>query len=146
MKCVLCNKYELSLQDRRILTPKPYQMSPAHFECPLCRGDLASTNFSRFLCVVVLVSSLLASGVLIFSFLSNASENITLAVSIVVALTVGYLIDYFVFPRIIKIKKWETLVESLPKSRLVCYLLFLILPISVIFGLLFLGAYFSVGV
>lgn len=139
MKCVYCNNYTLSYQQKRLLTPKVFQFTPASVECPKCQEQLGSTEVSRALCVLSLIATLLACMIA----LGGSAENISMPMVSFIVVICYSINNYFLWPKLIRIKKWQTLSDSLPKSRLVGYLIFFVLPVCFIIGLLYLGVYFE---
>jgi len=123
------------------LTPKILQFTPPHFLCPNCQNKLGSTELSRFFCVIALVLTLFLSlivSVIVISWF-NFSESL-MTVQIAIFVLINFKINqYIIWPYIIKLKKWETLQASLPKSRLVGYSLFLVLPLLIFIGLFWFG-------
>jgi len=51
--------------------------------------------------------------------------------------------ELLIWPNIIRPKKWQSLKESLPKSRVVGYSIFLVLPVFIIIGVAVLAAQFA---
>lgn len=77
--------------------------------------------------------ALLAAGLMILFVSQDIESGITLYV---VVIAISFLIALFnqkvVWPALVVPKKWETLEDALPKSRLVGYSLFLIAPLALI--------------
>ena len=135
MKCVSCNEYELSLKDKRVLTPKSNQFVPAAFKCPVCGQELASTEVSRFLCVLSILGTVLSSSIFfaeVFSLEPLLGTLLALVCSI-------FINEYVFWPAIIRLKKWETLSDALPKSRLKGYTYFLLIPITLMILLFYIA-------
>jgi len=135
-RCFNCD-YLLSHLERMKLTPKAFQFSPPCFICPDWREKIGSTELSRFSCRFTLLFSLFGSVIALLSF--SPSDSIILIVMTILVLLNLKVNQYIVWPFIINLKKWETLQESLPKSRFVGYSLFLVLPILIFIGLFWLG-------
>jgi len=57
------------------------------------------------------------------------------------ALALTWAISFFVvWPRIVSFQKWSPFKNWLPKSRIVGYTVYFLLPLTIMFGLLWLGA------
>jgi hypothetical protein len=135
-RCFNCG-YSLSHAERVELTPKTFQFTPPHFICPNCQEKLGSTELSRFVCVLALLFSLFATVIVISGFsLSKSFMPVVMMVFVLINLKIN---QYIIWPFIVNLKKWETLQASLPKSRLVGYSMFLVMPILIFIGLFWFG-------
>lgn len=138
-KCPICSEQYFNYEELLTLTPQPLQFSPASLDCPCCKEKLGSTVFSKFMCGFILVFSLIG-GMLGLAVLFPDLSKIGITVYALTTMVLNYRV---IWPSIIRLKKWETIEDLLPRSRLIRYTLFLILPILFIMLLFTLAIYFG---
>ncbi len=110
-RCPICSQHFFRYKELLTLTPQPFQFTPASLDCPNCKVKIGSTVFSKFICGVLLVSSLIGGVIGLAQFFPSASKA-ELGVFTVVVLALNFRI---LWPAIIRLKKWETLEDILPK-------------------------------
>jgi hypothetical protein len=127
---------------RALLSAHPYfgEFSPARITCPSCGTALRVTNKSRLLGGVVFVS-------LMCAILLLAQSGIHLrkwqALLVVLGIIAAY---YFAFwPVAVRLKPWTPFHYWLPKSRLLGYSVYLLLPVALMALFLYLATKFEVG-
>ena len=140
LKCITCNQYSLKYKERLSLTPRrsylftPQPYMPPSIECPLCHETIGATELSRLICLLILFISIVASGFLVRLFPSDY-----LLILIPILVFVGFTLNILViWPNIIRLKRWEAFEDALPKSRLVGYSAFVLLPFLLIIGAVWL--------
>ncbi len=124
--CPHCSKSSFTYRTLLAVHPYPGESSPAKIACPSCGETLRVKASSRFLAAALIVSILPLIAVVMALFPSPLDDwQLVLVVS---ALMAGY---YFVFwPLAVRLKPWSEFQYWLPKSRIVGYAVYLLLPIS----------------
>lgn len=140
--CPICCQHFFKYKELLSVTPQPLQFTPASLDCPRCKAKIGSTVFSKFICGVILISSLMGGMIGLATFFPDLSK-LEIIVFTIVVLALNYRIFW---PAVIRLKKWETLEDTLPKSRTSGYLLYLVLPVAVIIGLFTMAVAFKWGV
>jgi len=130
-----CKKYKLSYREVLSLSPGPIELQPICFKCPVCDEAFRITWGSRaeFFCwlTIFLVGAIYGS-----TYFDSKNSGIWLLVIPAFPLGLSY---FVVWPMIVRLEPWAPFEIWLPKSRLVGYSVYLLLPASVILGLLFLA-------
>lgn len=106
-------------------------MQPGSITCPNCGKRLRITRGSRLLFVFLLLSSVIATAVVCAKYTMGLAEPFFLAITA----SVAALIYLVVWPCVIRVEKWASFRYWLPKSRLVGYTVYLLLPILFLVGL-----------
>jgi hypothetical protein len=137
--CPRCMKSELPY--RALLSVHPYfgEFSPTRIICPSCGTSLRVTAKSRFLGAIAVVTSLVGCLLL----LGRAPVHLPKwqAIFALVGVVAAY---YFIlWPVIVRLKPWSPFQYWLPKSRLVGYSVYLVVPILLIASLLLLAIKFG---
>ena len=139
--CPRCMKSEFPYRALISTFPYPGESSPACINCPSCGIALRVTTRSRFLGAGVLLGSLIGTSLLLTrSPIHLRGWQVMLVVFGVIA---AY---YFAFwPIAVRLKPWTPFQYWLPKSRLVGYSVYLLLPVALLVSLLYLAIKFEVG-
>ena len=140
--CPRCMKSEFSY--RALLSAHPYfgEFSPTRITCPSCGVPLRVTARSRFLAAGAVVGSLIAC-MLLLGLLPIQLHKWQV---ILVALGVVTAYYFMVWPTIVRLKPWTPFQYWLPKSRLIGYFVYLVIPVALMASLLFLAVKFGAGV
>lgn len=137
--CPCCR--ESAFRYRALLSVHPYagEADPARIECPSCGVALRVTAKSR------LLGALTAIAVVVGWLLLLAQLPVPLQYwQSFVAAVAGLAIYYFVvWPVIVRFKPWTPFQYWLPRSRLIGYSVYLLLPIAVMALVLWLGIMFG---
>jgi len=141
-KCPICNQHFFKYKELLTVTPQPFQFTPASLDCPRCKAKIGSTVFSKFICGVILISSLIGGMIGLANFFPNLSKP-EIAIFTLTVMALNFRIFW---PATIRLKNWETMEDILPKSRAIGYLLFLIWPVATIIGLFVVAITFKWGV
>jgi len=139
--CPQCKKSDFSYRELLSVHPYPGEFSPARIMCPSCGAASRVTAKSRLL-VVALIVFLAMTPVLLL-----AQAGIDLAKWQMIFVVVAFLAFYnlAIWPFIVRLKPWTEFQYWLPKSRLVGYSVYLLLPIVAIGFLVFLAAKLGLG-
>jgi hypothetical protein len=106
------------------------EWSPQVICCPDCGAELRLTTRARWAAVLLMF---VPAGALI---LWRPGTTIFMG-----ALALAWAISFFIaWPRIVSFQKWSPFKVWLPKGRIVGYTVYLLLPLVIMFGLLWLGA------
>ncbi len=139
--CPRCKKSEFSY--RALLSVHPYvgEFSPASITCPSCGVASRVTAKSRLLAVTLMLS------LAVVPILLLAQAGVHLLKFQVVFVVIGVLSFYYlaIWPLVVRLKPWTAFQYWLPKSRLVGYSVYLLLPVATIALLIFLAAKFGLG-
>ncbi len=132
--CANCLTYKLSYKQKLKISPSWGYVS--FLECPNCKTIICSTFLSRLLFILFLLLATINLGLY-----SKSLDLTNVQLSIIVA-SIFVLAYFIVWPIIVRTKKWKPLEDylptfrivgwlenGLPKSRIVGYFLFLLLPI-----------------
>ena len=123
------------------LAPLPNQWEAPGIWCGNCKEYLSSTSLYRALFLILIFASIIWSAI----SLDNSDLNLS-SFQLTAMVFVGALVYWFViWPLFLKVKKWQPPYYYLPKSRIVGYFLYLVIPVLFLFGLLFLAAKYEVG-
>lgn len=140
LSCPICGNYILSYKEKMTLAPLPNQFSLPTVKCKSCGELLCSTFLSRLILVSLTFGVILKIG---FYFDDPKLSGFQFSVMF---LSVGSLFYFGIWQFIVRLKKWRPPEEYLPKSRLVGYSLYLILPITLMITLLYLAIRFEWGI
>mgnify|MGYP000058185496 CR=1 FL=1 len=110
-KCPICDQHFFKYKELLTVTPQSFQFTPANLDCPSCKAKIGSTVLSKFLCGVILISSLIGGMFGLAKFFPDLSKPEIFVFTFFV-LAVNFRI---LWPAIIRLKKWETIEEILPK-------------------------------
>ncbi len=139
--CPNCKKPDFSY--RQLLSVHPYrgEFSPASITCPTCGAVSRVTAKSRLLAIVLILS------LAIIPVLLLAQATFHLAVWKLVLVVMVFLSFYYlaIWPLIIRLKPWTEFAVWLPKSRLVGYFVYLLLPLTMIALLILLAVRLGLG-
>jgi len=139
--CPQCKESDFSY--RALLSVHPYfgEFRPARITCPSCGAALRVTVKSRLLSATVVLLLVIASGVLL---VKAGNHLYRWQILIVVA---GILAFYYlaIWPLVVQLTPWTDFQYWLPKSRLVGYSVYLLLPVAAIALFLYLAVKFGLG-
>jgi hypothetical protein len=131
-------KSEFRYQELLSVHPYPGEFSPARITCPSCGTELRVTAKSRLFAAGAVFSSLLG-GIFVLVRLHihlHKWQTMLLAFGVIAAY-------YFaIWPLIVRLKPWTPFQYWLPKSRLVGYYVYLLIPLVVMALLLCLAVKF----
>ena len=131
--CPRCHKARFSYRALLGVHPYPGESSPIRIACPSCGEVLRVTAKSRFLGAAVVVSILPLLIVVTRLLLSPLHKWQLMLVAL--GLMAGY---YFgLWPIAVRLKRWSEFQYWLPKSRLVGYSVYLLLPVALLALLLY---------
>ena len=139
--CPTCNKSEFSYRELRLVHPYPGEFSPASISCPACEKDSRVTAKSRLLAAILILVLAAAPSLLLL----QSGVHLNRWQVILVAMGGIAFYYYAIWPIIVRLKPWTEFQYWLPKSRLVGYSVYLILPIATIALLVYLAAKFELG-
>lgn len=141
MKCRICTDQNISYWELLKLAPLPYQWSPPAISCPKCQVKLGASNWSRSLFILGLSVSLIVGQILLTPVVNNFVEALDIS-SYSVSILVMATFYIAIWPSIIRLQEWKPYKKPwLPKSRVVGYTVYLVIPASLIIGGLFLAVY-----
>jgi hypothetical protein len=138
--CPRCRKSDFSY--RTLLAAHPYkgEFSPVRITCPSCRADLRIKAKSR-LAGAGAIFLLLGLVVLLARSVGNL-QSWQIMLIWISAMAIYY---FVVWPRIVRFKPWTPFQYWLPKSRIVGYSVYLLLPVALLVLLFYLGVHFEWG-
>jgi hypothetical protein len=139
--CPRCKKSEFSY--RALLSSLPYrgELSPVKIICPSCGASLRVTAKSRLAGASLLLGSYLLS-LLAVAYSPVTLQDWQLYLGSFLILGFCYLA---LWPLIVRFKPWTPFQYWLPKSRLVGYTVYLLLPIGLILFSMYAAAKLGVG-
>ena len=139
--CPQCKKSELSYRALLNIHPYPGEFSPAGVICPSCKTALRVTAKSRLM-AITLILFLVAAPIVVL-----ARSGVDIQEWQFFLLPAGFMIFYYlaVWPYVVRLKPWTAFQYWLPKSRLIGYSVYLLLPVATIALLLYLAAKFELG-
>ena len=123
------------------LSPGPIELQPICFKCPVCNGEFRITWGSR-VAFFTWLTILLVGAVVWSTYLAPEISDIWLLALPAFALGLSY---FVVWPMIVRLEPWVPFVTWRPRNRIVGYSVYLLLPASIILGLLFLAAKMKLG-
>ncbi len=140
--CPHCMKSEFTYRTLLSVHPSVGESSPARISCPSCGMALRVTAKSRLVGAAAIVASLIGTIFLL------ARSPIQLREWQVILVALGVIATYFLafWPLAVRFKPWTPFQYWLPRSRLVGYFVYLLLPVALMASLLYLAAKFKVGV
>jgi len=121
------------------LAPMPNQWVLPSVTCQSCGEYLCATLLSRIAFVI------LAIGVILKVSFYFENPKLTGLQFSAMFLTVGTFFYFGVWPFMVRLKKWVPLEKYLPKSRVVGYGVYLVLPIIFIIAAFVLAAKYELG-
>jgi hypothetical protein len=129
---------------RALLSTHPYfgEFSPTRITCPSCGVALRVTAKSRLLAAGAIVGSLIGCMFL----LGRLPVHLHKWQVFLAALGIFTAYYFIVWPAIIRLKPWTPFQYWLPKSRLIGYFVYLVIPVALMASLLSLAIKFEVGV
>ena len=139
--CPRCKKSNFSYRNLLSVHPYPGEFSPARITCPSCGAASRVTAKSRLLAATLFVFLPVVPVVL----LARAGPELTEWQMILVAVVFLAFYNLAIWPQIVRLKPWTEFRYWLPKSRLVGYSVYLLLPIATIALMIFLAAKFGLG-
>lgn len=137
--CPRCMKSEFSYLALLSVHPHVFEFTPARISCPSCSAALRVTAKSRVLAAVVIAGSLIGCMILLGSlpfYLQKWQANL-------VALGVSAAYYFTAWPVIVRLKPWTPFQYWLPKSRLVGYTVYLLIPVALMAFLFYLAIRFG---
>lgn len=139
--CPNCKESEFKYRELLGVHPYPGEFTPASICCPSCGTKLRVMIRSRLLGAVLFLGSIFLSLFLLSHASMHASDWQVATVGLC-AMGIYYLL---LWPAIVQLKAWTPFQYWLPKSRLVGYSVYLLLPIALMVTLLYLAAKYKVG-
>ena len=139
--CPQCNKSDFSYRALLSVHPYPFEFTPASITCPSCGAALRVTTKSRFLIFALAMILVPAPFYLLARWRVDLQEGQFPFVAI------GIIVFYYlaIWPFVVRFKPWSAFQHWLPKSRLVGYSVYLLLPVATIALLMYLAAKLRVG-
>ena len=139
--CPTCKKSEFSHRALRAVHPYAGEFCPASITCPCCGRDSRITARSRLLSVILMLVLATAPSLLLLQ------AGIHLQQWKLVLVVMGGIAFYYyaIWPLVVRLKPWTEFQYWLPKSRLVGYSVYLLLPVATIALLIYLAAKFELG-
>lgn len=139
--CPQCKKSDFSYRELLSVHPYPGEFNPARITCPSCRAASRVTAKSRLLAVALILFLAIVPVLLL------ARAGLDLAKWQIILVVIAFLAFYNVaiWPQIVRLKPWTEWRYWLPKSRLIGYTVYLLLPIAAIALLIFLAAKLGLG-
>ena len=139
-RCPHCHRSEFSYRALLLVHPYRGEFSPAKIVCPSCSTRLRVTTLSRIAAALLFVLPL-------FALVALSAQRADLTHSQVALVVASWFALYYLvlWPITVRLKKWTPYQYWLPKSRLVGYTVYLLTPIAVMVLLLYLAAYFKLG-
>ena len=139
--CPQCKESDFSY--RALLSVHPYfgEFSPARIICPSCGATLRVTAKARLLSATLFLFLVFATGVL----LAKAGSQLHGWQLFIVVAGVLAFYSLAIWPLFVRLKPWSAFQYWLPKSRLVGYSVYLLLPVATIVLLLYLATKFGFG-
>jgi hypothetical protein len=119
--------------------PAPGESSPFSITCPSCGAALRVTAKSRLFAPGLIIGSYIVLVVTLWrsTYKFAGWQIATLALAILATY-------YFVaWPLVVRFKPWSPFQYWLPKSRLVGYFVYLLVPLGIMASLIFLAAKFK---
>ena len=138
LSCPICKKYEFTYGEILHMSPGGHEFSPNRLDCGGCNARLRITRKSRLLFIAIFFVSLIGNIFGMNAIFPKASK-VLLLISMVSVITCVY---FIIWPRIVESEYWAPYKYWLPKSRLLGYTVYLVLPISVIIGLFCIVIFF----
>lgn len=139
--CPQCKKSDFSYRELLSVHPYPVEFSPARISCPSCNAALRITAKSRLVAVTLILFFAIAPVfMLAWAGLDLSKWQIILVVAAFLAFY-----NLAIWPQVVRLKPWTEWRYWLPKSRLVGYTVYLLIPIATIALLFFLAARFELG-
>jgi uncharacterized integral membrane protein len=140
--CPKCRGYKITVDEAEHLLPtKASTEDPPGITCKKCHAKLKATWGSILLFMGLLLA--VASTLVSLSEYAVRVSHVPLKFEtpiLILAAIVGYFLCYrLMWPRIIRLDEWAPRKYWLPKSRIVGYSVYLLLPIAVIMLLFYLG-------
>lgn len=139
--CPECGKSSFTY--RSLLAVHPYrgEFNPARIICPSCGTELRVTTASRLLSAAIFLASVFGVAALLVLTALDIPRWLTFVIII------GTMCTYFfaIWPLTVRFKPWTPFRYWLPKSRLVGYTVYLLLPVALMVLVLILLAKFKVG-
>jgi hypothetical protein len=140
--CPKCRGYEITVDEAEHLLPtKASTEDPPGITCKKCHAKLKATWGSILLFIVLFLASAFALVSLTLSAIrvTHAPSKFETPILILAAI-LGYFLCYrLIWPRMIRLDEWAPRRYWLPKSRVVGYSVYLLLPMAVIVLLFYLG-------
>ena len=139
--CPQCKKSGFSYRALLSIHPYPGEFSPAGITCPSCEAALRVTAKSRLMAVALLLF-LVAVPVVVLAW-----SGVELHEWQVFFVAAGSMVFYYfaIWPYVVRLKPWTAFQYWLPKSRLVGYFVYLLLPVATIALLFYLAVKFELG-
>ncbi len=139
--CPTCKKSEFSYRAVRSLHPFVAEFQPTSIQCPSC-GDVSRiTTKSRMAAAFLVLAFTIAPPAVMLWLQANASGWL-----FVISGFAGLAFYYFaIWPFIVRLKPWSEWQYWLPKSRLVAYSVYLLLPVGTLVLMVYLAAKFELG-
>ena len=133
--CPRCSKSEFSY--RALLSVHPFEgeFTPAKIDCPSCGAGLRVTAWSRLFAAVAIVGVLVACMFL----LGNLPFRVEQWQAILAGLGAVALYHFALWPMIVRLKPWSPFQYWLPKSRVVGYTVYLLIPLAFMVLILYLA-------
>lgn len=139
--CPNCKKSDFTY--RQLLSVHPYrgEFSPVSVTCPSCGAVSRVTAKSRLLAIVLILSFAIAPVVLLAQTAAEVAVW-QLGISVLFFLAFYYLV---IWPLIVRLTPWTEFEYWLPKSRMVGYFVYLVLPLAALALLVLLAVRLGLG-
>jgi len=137
--CPRCFRSEFPYRALLSVHPAAGESSPYCITCPSCGTELRVTAKSRLFAAVAIVGSFI--GCMFLLGLSPVQLSKWQAVAVAMAILAAY---YFaVWPLVVRFKPWSPFRYWLPKSRLIGYTVYLLIPVAMMALILYLAIKFG---
>ena len=140
--CPKCERYQITVDEAEHLLPTKASMEdPPGIVCKKCHKKLKATWGSILLFIGLFLTVAFALVLLVERAIQGSQISPEFETPIfLLAAILGYFLCYrLIWPRIIRLDEWAPRKYWLPKSRIVGYSVYLMLPIAVIVLLFYLG-------
>lgn len=139
-KCI-CGKCEFGYGEILSLAPGHVEFEPSSVICSLCGVRLRITTRSRIKFSLVIFVTIFG-GLVLFGYMN---PKLSLLAYVVVGGSIALTSYLLVWPMQVELEKWSPFNYWLPKSRLVGYGVYLLLPAMLIIGIFILAVKFELG-
>ena len=139
-RCPYCQQSAFSYRALVAVHPSAHVI-PEKIVCPSCHAELRVTAMSRLTGALAFLATMAA--VVLFALAADIKSQ---SWEFVVAILLGFVLYSIVWTLIVRLKPWTPQFQYwLPKSRVVGYSVYLLMPVVMIGVLLYLAWHFRLG-
>ena len=139
--CPRCKNSDFRYRELLSVHPHPGEFSPARITCPSCGAASRVTAKSRLFAVTLILFLVIVPVFL----LARAGLDLAKWQIILVVMAILAFYNLAIWPHVVRLKPWTEWRYWLPKSRLIGYTVYLLLPIASIALLIYLAAKLGLG-